>query len=292
MADVITGVTEITNVSQREIMENMVQQYLQAASMFPQRVQTFAVARGIKSVDIPRTGGFTVGTKTENTAVDAQALTWAVDNLPLTNHRVIQVLMEDIANIQSKVDQELQIAQRAGLDLAFDTDLKIVNAFYSAASASAPDHIVAYANSVSDDTLGSADVMNAKYLLDLQKVPADGRYLAVDPLGYSQLLAVSDFVRVDAINANQLTEGIRPGVVGKIYGFEVFMSQAVTTKQNIAFHKSALAYGVQQGITYANQSALEHLGVRHSFSQLYGVKGLDLGKRHVVIGTASSLTIA
>lgn len=292
MADVITGVTEITNVSQREIMENMVQQYLQAAAMFPQRVQTFAVAKGIKSVDIPRAGGFTVGTKTENTAVDAQAITWAVDNLPLSNHRVIQVLMEDIASIQSKVDQELQMSQRAGLDLAFDTDLKIVNAFYSSASASAPDHIVAYANSGTDDTLGSADVLNAKLLLDTQKVPQDGRYLAVDPVGYSQLLAVSDFVRYDAIAANQLTEGVRPGVVGKIFGFEVFMSNAITAKQQIAFHKSALAYGVQQGITYATQPQLEHLGVRHSFSQIYGIKGLDLGKRHVVIGTASSLVIA
>ena len=288
MTDVITGVTEITNVSQREIMENMVQQYLQSASMFPQRIMTFPVAKGIKSVDIPRASGFTVGSKAENTAVDAQSITWAVDNLALTNHRVIQVLMEDIANIQSKVDQEMQMAQRAGLDLAFDTDLKIVNALYSAASASAPDHIVAYANTTS---LGSADVLNAKLLLDIQKVPQDGRYFAVDAIGYSQLLAVSDFVRYDAIAANQLTEGVRPGVVGKIFGFEVFMSQAVTADQHVAFHKSALAYGVQQGITYATQPQLEHLGVRHSFSQLYGVKGLDSGKRHVVIGKATSLTI-
>lgn len=292
MADVITGVTEITNVSQREIMESMVQQYLQGASMFPQRVQTFGVAKGIKSVDIPRAGGFTVGSKSENTAVDAQAITWAVDNLALDKHRVIQVLMEDIANIQSKVNQEMQMAERAGLDLAFDTDLRIVNAFYSAASASAPDHILAYANSAGADTLGAADILNAKLLLDNQKVPQDGRYLAVDPTAYSQLLAVSDFVRYDAIYANQVNEGVRPGVVGKIYGFEVFMSTAVTTKQNIAFHKSALAYGVQLGVTYATQPQLEHLGIRHSFSQLYGVKGLDSGKRHVILGTASSLTIA
>jgi len=287
MADVITGVTEITNVSQREIMANMVQQYLQGAAMFPQRVQTFVAANGLKSVDIPRTGGFTVGSKAENTAVDAQALTWAVDNLPLTSHRVIQVLLEDIANIQSKVDQELQIAQRAGMDLAFDTDLRLVAEFYASASASAPDHIVAYANSAGANTMGAADVLNAKLLLDLQKVPQDGRYLAVDPIAYSELLAVSDFVRVDAINANQVTEGIRPGVVGRIYGFEVFMSNAVTEDQNIAFHKSALAYGVQQGITYQTDMDLPHLAMRHSFSQIYGLKGLDLGKRHVILGKAT-----
>lgn len=287
MADTIMGVTEVTNVSQREIMSNMVQQYLQGAAMFPQRVQTFVAGPGLKSVDIPRAGGFTVGSKAENTAVDAQAITWAVDNLPLTSHRVIQVLLEDIANIQSKVNQELEIGQRAGLDLAFDTDLRIVAEFYNSASASSPDHIVAYANAAGANTMGAADVLNAKLLLDLQKVPQDGRYLAVDPIAYSELLAVSDFVRVDAINANQMTEGIRPGVVGKIYGFEVFMSNAVTEDQNIAFHKSALAYGVQQGVTYGTEGALAHLATRHSFSQIYGLKGLDSGKRHVILGKAT-----
>lgn len=287
MADVIMGNTEITNVSQREIMANMVQQYLQGAAMFPQRVMTFTAGAGIKSVDIPRAGGFTVGTKAENTAVDAQAITWAVDNLPLDKHRVIQVLLEDISSLQSKVDQELQIAQRAGLDLAFDTDLRIVEQFYASVSASSPDHILAYANSGGNNTMGAADVLNAKLLLDLQKVPQDGRYLAVDPIAYSELLAVSDFVRVDAINANQVTEGIRPGVVGKIYGFEVFMSNAITEDQNIAFHKSALAYGVQQGVRYQFESNLAHLAQRHSFDQIYGVKGLDSGKRAVILGKAT-----
>lgn len=281
------GVTEIAAVSQQEIMANMVQQYLQAAAMFPQRVMTFQVAPGIKSVDIPRTGGFTVADKAENTSVNAQVITWAVDNLPLSEHRVIQVNLEKIANLQSKVAQEMQIAERAGLDLAYDTDLKIVTEFYASVSTTAPDHIVAYANSGTSNTLGAADVLNAKKLLDIQKVPQDGRYLAVDPVGYSELLAISDFVRVDAIAANQTTEGIRPGVVGRIYGFEVFMSNAVTEDQNIAFHKSALAYGVQQGVTYDTDKDLPNLATLHSFDQIYGVKGLDSGKRVVVMGKAT-----
>jgi hypothetical protein len=129
--------------------------------------------------------------------------------------------------------------------------------------------------------------LNAKRLLDIQKVPQDGRYLAVDPVAYSELLAISDFVRVDAIAANQSTEGIRPGVVGRIYGFEVFMSQAITEDQNIAFHRSSLAYGVQQGITYETDLDLPNLAQLHSFDQIYGLKGLDAGKRVVVLGKAT-----
>jgi hypothetical protein len=169
--------------------------------------------------------------------------------------------------------------------MAFDTDLHIVDEFYNAASLEAPDHVITYAGAA----LAGADVLEAKRLLDIQKVPQDGRYLAVDPTGYTQLLAVSDFVRVDAINANQITEGIRPGVVGKIYGFEVFMSQAVILEQNIAFHRSALAYGVQQGVNYATDLDLPNLAQLHSFDQIYGLKGLDLGKRHVILGKAGSL---
>lgn len=279
----IMGVTEVDAVSQREIMANMVQQYLQAAAAFPQRVMTFTAAPGNKSVDIPRAGGFTVATKAENTAVTPQVLTWAVDNLPLTKHRVIQVNLEDIAGLQSKVAQELQIAERAGLDLAFDTDLQIVAEFEASVSTSAPDHWIAYDGSA----LAGADILAAKVLLDNQKLPQDGRYLGVTPASYASLLGVSDFVRVDAINANQITEGIRPGVVGRIYGFEVFMSQAITANKNIAFHRSALAYGVQQGVRYQTDKDLPNLSTLHSFDQIYGLKGLDAGKRAVIIGTAA-----
>lgn len=275
----IMGVTEVDAVSQREIMANMVQQYLQQAAQFPQRVMTFTAANGNKSVDIPRAGGFTVATKAENTAVTAQTVTWAVDNLPLTKHRVVQVNLENIASIQSKVAQELQIAERAGLDLAFDTDLQIVAEFYAAASTTAPDHIVAYAGS----TMAAVDIIGAKRLLDIQKVPQDGRFLAVDPVAYSELLGVSDFVRYDALSQSN----IPTGVLGRIFGFEVFLSNAVTEDQNIAFHRSALAYGVQQGVTYQTDLDLPNLAQLHSFDQIYGVKGLDLGKRHVILGKAT-----
>lgn len=280
----LMGVTEISAVSQREIMANMVQQYLQATAMFPQRVTTFVAAPGNKSVDIPRAPGFSVVDKAENVAVTPQVLTWAVDNLVLDKHRVVQVNLEKIASLQSKVAQELQIAERAGLDLAFDTDLKIVEAFYADASGTSPDHIIPYANTTS---LAGADILEAKRLLDIQKVPQSDRYLAVSPTSYSKLLAISDFVRYDAIFANQTTVGIRPGVVGTIYGFEVFMSQAVEDLKDIAFHRSALAYGVQQGVTYENDLDLPNLATLHSFDQIYGIKGLDLGKRHVILGTAA-----
>lgn len=279
----IMGVTETAAVGQREVMANMVQQYLQAAAMFPQRVMTFTAAPGNKSVDIPKAGGFTVGNKSENVAVTPQVLTWSTDLLELNKHRVIQVNLEKIASLQSKVAQELQIAERAGLDMAFDTDLQIVNEFYATASESAPDHIRAFAGS----GIAGTDILLAKQLLDIQKVPQTERFLAVSPLQYSQLLGISDFIRYDAINANQVTEGLRPGVVGRIYGFETFMSQAVTDNRSIAFHKSALAYGVQQGVTYDNDKDLPNLAELHSFDQIYGLKGLDAGKRHVILGVAT-----
>lgn len=285
----IMGVTEIDAVSQREVLGNMVQQYLQAEAMFPQRVTTIVAAPGNKSVDFPRAGGFTVATKAENTAVTPDVLTWAVDNLALNKHRVVQVNLEKIASLQSKVAQELAIAERAGKDLAFDTDLRIVNEMYAGVSLSAPDHCLAYANTTS---LAGADILAAKLLLDNQKLPQSDRFLAVDPTGYSQLLAISDFIRYDALGAAQTPNAIRTGVVGSIYGFEVFMSQAVTALQQIAFHKSALAYGVQQGVTYDTDKDLPNLAQLHSFDQIYGVKTLDAGKRLVVLGKAGSLTVA
>ena len=88
MADELIGITE---TQRRELILGMVQKQLIATSKLAgtiMNVSQYAVA-GAKSISFPRTGGFTVQDKTENTAVDAQTLTYVSDTLSLNVHRPV-----------------------------------------------------------------------------------------------------------------------------------------------------------------------------------------------------------
>lgn len=82
MSDVITGVTEINSASRAEI-SSFAQSYLQQQSILLPTVTDYSrfAVKGAKSIALPRSGGFTVGSKTENTAVSAQSITYSADTI-------------------------------------------------------------------------------------------------------------------------------------------------------------------------------------------------------------------
>lgn len=281
MADVITGKTEIDAVSQ-ELVSSIVQDYLIQDAKLLSTVMDFSpmAGPGMDKIKIPRTGGFTVNDKAENTAVDAQSLTYATDDLDLNKHKVIQVLAEDQAILQARVAMVQDIAMRAGKNMALALDKDIIVAL-EAASANAPDHRLAYGNTTS---LGQADILKARELLNIQNVPMSDRFMGISPASETALLTLSDFVRADSYGSSG---GLREGELGRIYGFTVIMHTGFADLKSLFWHKSHVAVAIQQSLRYQTESALAHLATRHSFDQLYGCKTLDSGKRAVLFGTAA-----
>lgn len=277
MADM--GVTETVAVGQVTVSQS-VQMYLQEQAKLMDKVSLYTAGKGETSIKIGRAGGFTVQDKAENSAVTAQVITYAADTLALDQHKVIQVRLEDIANIQARPDIINDILLRMGKDMAYKLDQLIVSKL-EAASAAAPDHRLAYANAA---TLGAADILAARELLQLQYIPFQECWIGVSPGSENDLLAITNFISADVYGSSA---GLVNGEIGRLYGARVVMSAAFADLKTIVWHPSAVAFGMQREPNFRSMEDLPNLAMLYSVDALYGAVTLDSGKRQVMLGTAA-----
>ena len=276
MADTITGVTEITAASLAEISQEA-QVYLQQRSMLLPTVTDYSylAQAGVKSVAIPRAGGFTVGEKGENVSVDSQAITFATDTIALTNHRVVQFLIEDDASLKAKVNIVAENTLRAAADLAADVDNFII-AELKLASTTAPDHKLVFA-ATTTDIVAKADILASRKLLIDQHIDPRECYIGVGSEKEAELLAISDFIDASKYGSN---EPIMNGEIGKIYGMRVLVHSAFADFM-CSWHPSAVGFAFQRNLKFQSQMDLANLGMRYSLDMIHGAEVLDLGKRNV-----------
>ena len=281
MADTLTGVTE-TVAAALDVISSRSQSYLQQEAKFLPLVSNFSdlVVPGAKSVEIPRAGGFTVASKSENTAADASAITWSTDAIALDQHKYVQWLLEDIANIQTVVRVIEENVMRASKDMARDVDQYLVN-ILETASASSPDHRIAYAGTT---VIALADILAARQLMIKQFLDPRECYLAVSPAQEAVLLGITGFIDASQYGSN---EPIMNGEIGKIYGVRVLIHNDVEDLKSLMFHPSAAGFASQMGMRYQTEKDLANLATRHSLDNIWGAKLLDAGKRCVMIGTAA-----
>ena len=277
MADALVGVTE-TAANARTEISNIAQAYLQQEAVLLPTVTNYShlVVQGSKAVNVPRSGGFTVGAKSENTAVDAQIVTYAADSIALTDHRVVQFLNEDIAELQSAVAVTNDMIMKATKDLAYDADSLIVADLIAGASTTSPDHSIVFIDT-STDVIAKGDILASRKLLIDQHINTKECFILIGSEKEAELLALADFIQAERYGSNT---PIMNGEFGTIYGMKVLVHAAMTD-QMVTYHPSALGYAFQQGITYKSESDLSNLGTRHSLSYLFGSKVLDGGKRLV-----------
>jgi N4-gp56 family major capsid protein len=277
------GMTEVTAAVMTEVSKVIQSQLIQNAKLIP-TVTNVPVGAGMGTVKLPRAGDFTVDAKAENTGLTAQVLTYASDDLAIDKHEAILVRLEDIAQIQATPDVVSDILARIARQMAYKIDTNLVVQILLA-SASAPDHRIAYTNSGTDNTLGKADILAARQLLHVQNVPFSECYIGVSPASEKNLLAIDDFVHVDKYGAN--AQGLMNGELGRLYGAKVIMSNAFTDAATLVWHPSHVAFGMQQGLRFERDRDLPNVATLFLATQLYGCKVLDSGKRAVKLGTAT-----
>ncbi len=284
MADVLTGVTE-TVASAVDVVSAQAQMFLEQESKMIPLVQNFSslVVKGAKSIDIPRAGGFTVNDKAENTAEDAQSITFAADSLLLDKHKVVQWLVEDIANEQSVLAVSQEALLRAAKNMARKVDQDIIDELETISSAAAPDHRIGYANNPTD-TIQETDILAARQLLIEQFLSPDELWMGVAPSQEAEMLKLSNFIDASKYGAGT---PLASGEIGKVFGVRVVVHNDVENLKTLMWHPTACAYASQFGPRFQQDLDLPNLAMRGSLDSLYGVKGLDSGKRVVMIGTAA-----
>jgi N4-gp56 family major capsid protein len=284
MADVDMGTTE-TTASGMSVVAAMVQKQLiaKAKIMFTVQDESKRAVKGAKSVSFPRTGDLTPASKAENVATESQALTYAVDTLTLDQHYHTLVRLEDKAEVQSVLDIESDILERAGSGMAKAVDAYIYGVLKAGASASSPDHIVD--NYSSSGAITRAKILANRKLLDDQNVPEDDRYMLISTEQEAELLDIAGFVEADKYGSR---ESLLNGEIGRLFGFTVIKSTICEADVTLYYHRSACAFARQIEPKWEKDRNLSKLANEYSLSMLFGAKILDSGKRNVTANATGS----
>lgn len=281
MANIAT--TQTTDVAQ-VIVSQYVQQYLSQNAILVGTItdRSSEALPGVKTIDFGRRTALSAVTKNANTAMTSTNFTWAVDPLTLSDHEAVYTVLEDFANIESAISQEPAILQSSTEALVDLLEAKIYTSL-AAASAAAPDHRAKFKT---QDTLSLADVLNARKLLNKANVPLMDRWMAINPDQEEQALALTNFTHAEKYGGGNMP--LVNGEIGRIYGFRVVVTNAVTASTVLCYHRSHVAFARQLGLTFENQRKLSEAATEYLMQQKYGVKTLDLGKRGVLINNTGA----
>jgi N4-gp56 family major capsid protein len=281
MADALMGNTEVSATS-KAIVDSLAQKYLvQEAKLLPLFSNySNLVVKGASSIKVPRSGGFTVASKSENTSADASIITYAADTISLNRHRYIQFLLEDYASSVASVDVVSDALMKASKDLALDFDTYLLSTLIAGASASSPDHIIQYTDGTNED-IELADILNARKLLVDQNIDPRECAMMIGSGQERNMLKIADFIDASKYGSNA---PIVAGEIGMVYGMKVILHTGLTAGNKTVFaHPSALGFAFSQDARVQSFYDLKELGNRWSLDTIYGASVLDSGKRCVVI---------
>ena len=281
MADALMGLTEVSATS-KAIVDSLAQKYLVQESKFLPLLSNYSnlVVKGASSIKVPRSGGFSVASKSENTAADASIITYAADTITLNRHRYIQFLLEDIANGQASVDVVSDALLKASKDLALDFDTYMISVLIAGASTSAPDHVIQYTDATNED-IELADILAARKLLVDQNIDPRECFMAIGSGQERHMLKIDNFIDASKYGSAQ---PIMAGEIGMVYGMRVILHTGLTSSnKTLFFHPTAAGYAFSQPARVQSFYDLAQLGQRWSLDTIYGGSILDSGKRVVVI---------
>lgn len=244
-----------------------------------------------KTLNIPYPGTFTAQDKAADTPINPQTPTGgATVQVTLNKHKAVDFLVEDVARAQARPDLLDRYIRPAALAIAEAVENDLF-ALYTGLSTSV---------GTSGTDLTAATVRAARKTLNDKRVPQDTRYLVISPKDEISLLSDSS---LQSYFAFARAQGVAEGSLGRLYGFDVYMSQLVpvvagtpNSTKNLAFHREAFilatrpfmdppaATGVQAATVRDLDTGLvirvlytydmSHRGVRVGLDILYGVAEL------------------
>jgi len=171
---------------------------------------------------IPNVGRLAVYDKLPETPVTLQARTETEYTITIDKYKEASFMVEDIVKLQAAYDSMSIYTKQAGYALARDMDnfcLGLRAAIYNIASQRV--NVTSGGNGAPIDL---AAILAAKQLLDDADAPEEGRKLIVSPAQYNDLLTIPEFTSKDF----QAAMPVASGVVGSLYGIEVWKSTQVT----------------------------------------------------------------
>jgi len=228
-------------------------------------------------VKINAVGDVTVSNYAPNvTSITPQQLTAAQTILEIDQAKYFAFYIDDVDQAQTKPKLMGEAMRKSAYALA-DTADQWVAGFNSQAGAT-----VTSTGIQSDGGNVLAVLANAALELDLENVPAQGRWIIIPPWFHQRLITAEVLQTDGSIDANAT---YRNGYVGKAYGFDIFTSNNLSTGISAVGARSHYGMaGTARAMSFAEQVVkLEAYRPENSFSDalkglhVYGAKVVDPG---------------
>ena len=263
-----------------EIWGEGIYRFFERKSVFRNLVEDYSAVFGSAGfgdvLHIPQIDIITAGDKGVGADVTYDATVTTETQLTINKHKYVAKLFEDVLEIQSNADMVAKYSKMMGESIARAVDADIWGEL---------DGLNLSQALANDDVLTAAEFESALAKLGEADIPyMDGDcFMVVNPTLYADILnpsagLASYFIRNDASGEGS---GLRSGLVGSLYGIEVYMSNTVSTGGNAStipgaiFHKSAAAIAVQSDVRVQSEYSIDALGTKVVSDMLYGVKLID-----------------
>lgn len=167
------------------------------------------------TLNIPVPGAFVANDKAIGTAITLQNPSANKVSVTLNKHKEVSFVIEDPVRAQANQDTVMRHVSQAAIALAevIETDCAGLYTGFSTAPIGG-----------AGTAASRASLLALRQELNDNKAPDEGRFVVVGPAGEVDLLGDSD---LKGYFENARPEAVAEGSLGRVFGFDVFMSQLV-----------------------------------------------------------------
>ena len=262
-----------------ELWGDLIYKYFEERLVFKNTVEDYSslVQNEGKIIHIPEIAKMTASSLTDGAQVSYVAPAETNTQLTIDKHYYSAKLFTDVLQVQSSYDLISAYGKAMGYALAKQVDSDIAAQLIQVnqgATLTTDDQITAAEFEAAIANLGENDI----------DYTSGDVFFVVNPTLYADMLNPAgtfgaSFVRADITGFNSDNSPALSGVVGKLMGMPVLMSNSLSTGgtnvSGVIYHKSACAMAVQRDIDVKSQYDIDVLGTKIVAHTLYGVKLLD-----------------
>lgn len=233
-------------------------------------------AEGGDVIYVPKVTGFSAQDKSANAQVQPQTSNDDKISIPLSNHKEVSFLIEDITAVQAKSSLREIYTKKAGYAIAKAIDSHLLGLYSQLSQA-----ISGLGAGATPEGISSV-LATAMGYLDMADAPDDDRALVVSPAYKPYLLSVPQFVSRDYMGSQDAAP-VATGHFGQILGAKVFVSSNVAETadsggavyHNLMFSRNAFALAIQLGPRVQANYVPEYLGTLVTVDVIYGYAVLN-----------------
>lgn len=213
--------------------------YQRMGSKLRNTVRTVGNVRG-NIVRFQKIGAGSASTKSRNGDITSMELVHTNVEATMSDFFAAEYI-DKLDELKTNIDERQAVAMSAAAALGRKTDELLITAMDAGAN-STQIHDASSA-------LEKADLLSVFETFGAADIPEDGgRYIAMNPKGYADLFAITEFASSDFVGEQNLPYA--GGMTMKEFlGFKIFSTSAVTAGKNMAYHTTAVGLGINADVS-------------------------------------------